>query len=190
MKFKVGDKVRVKSWEEIKKTLDGDRFYLNAYFSPSMEKLCGKTIILTRAGNEDYDFSNDFGSGIGTRWNWIEEWLEPIRSDFVVTVRGISPKELKKTFGERIKELEIVRQPRSVAEIYKELLLSAKDCCIKFGYKDRTTLAIVWKPDGTVETGYARRKPSDVSNQKAGQSLALARALGRKDIEEELLAFM
>lgn len=190
MKFKVGDKVRVKSWEEIKKTLDGDRFYLNAYFSPSMEKLCGKTIILTQASNEDYDFSNDFSSGIGTRWDWIEAWLEPIKSDFVVTIRGIPPEELKKTFGERIKELEIISQPRSLAEIYEELFLSAGDCHIEFAYRGWTTLAIVWKNDETVETGYARKNPSDASNPNAGRFLALARALGRKDIEEELLAFM
>lgn len=155
-----------------------------------MEKLCGKTITLTQPGNGDYDFSNTLDSGINTRWNWVEVWLEPVKSDFVVTIRGISPEELEKTFGERIKELEIISQPRSVAEIYEELFLSVKDCRIEFAYKGWTTLAIVWKYDGTVETGYARRKPSDASNRKAGQSLTLARALNRKDIEEELLAFM
>lgn len=190
MRFQAGDKVRVKSWEEIKKTLNSSRFYRNAYFGPSMEKLCGKTITLTQVDNEDYDFSNAFDNGIDARWLWVEGWLEPIKNDFVITIRGISPEELEKTFGERIKELEIISQPRSVAEIYEELFLSAKDCRIEFAYKGWTTLAIVWKYDGTVETGYARRKPSDASNRKAGQSLALARALGRKDIEEELLAFM
>lgn len=186
MKFKTGDKVRVKSWEEIKKTLDGKQRQRKLFFNKDMKKFCGKIIKL---GDSCQYYEHAFrGAEIG--WSWAEEWLEPIKNDFVVTVRGISPEELKKTFGERIKELEVVSQPRSVAEIYEELFLSAKDCHIEFGYRGWTTLAIVWKNDGTVETGYARRKPSDASNRKAGQSLALARALGRKDIEEELLAFM
>lgn len=186
MGFKVGDKARVKSWKEIEKTLNDYRRCCGVYFKGEMEYFCGKVIELSES---DVYLPGAFRDNKNC-WLWVKEWLEPIKNDFVVTIHGISPEELKKTFGKRIKELEIISQPRSVAEIYKELLLSAKDCCIKFGYKDRTTLAIVWKPDGTVETGYARRKPSDVSNQKAGQSLALARALGRKDIEEELLAFM
>lgn len=183
MKFKAGDEVRVKSWKEIEKTLDDCGYCHDMYFNEKMKKYCGKTFRLEKS------FCYDAFSG-PEGWKWVEEWLEPIKNDFVVTIRGISPEELKKTFGERIKELEIISQPRSVAEIYEELFLSAKDYRIEFAYKGWTTLAIVWKHDGTVETGYARRKSSDAFNQKAGQSLALARALGRKDIEEELLAFM
>ena len=184
MKFKAGDKVRVKSWEEIEKTLDSERECHGVYFDDEMKEFCES--ILTIGPWNDDDVYEDNKSG----WVWSEQWLEPVKNDFVVTLRGIPPEELKKTFGERIKELKVISQPRSVAEIYEELFLSAKDCNIEFKCKGWTILAIVWKYDGTVETGYARRKPSDVSNQKAGQSLALARALGRKDIEEELLAFM
>lgn len=184
MKFKAGDKVRVKSWEEIVKTLDDSDTCNGVYFDDEMEEFCGS--ILTIGPWNDDGVYEDNKSG----WIWSEQWLEPVKNDFVVTLRGIPPKELKKTFGERIKELEVVSQPRSVAEIYEELFLSAKDCHIEFAYRGWTTLAIVWENDGTIETGYARRKPSDASNRKAGQSLALARALGRKDIEEELLAFM
>lgn len=188
MKFKVGDKVQVKTWEEIKKTLDHNQECRGVYFANSMKTFCGKVINIHKTGTSlsgAYSFIDEEGD-----WCWVEDWIEPVKNDFVVTIRGISPGELKKAFGERIKELEIISQPRPFAEIYEELLLSAKDCRIEFAYKGWTTLAIVWKYDGTVETGYARRKPSDASNRKAGQSLALARALGRKDIEEELLAFM
>ena len=170
----------------MKKTLNDYRECHGVYFNGRMERFCEKAIELSES---DPYFTGAFRDN-KDGWLWVEEWLEPIKNDFVVTIRGISPEELEKTFGERIKELEIVSQPRSVAEIYEELFLSAKDCRIEFAYKGWTTLAIVWKYDGTVETGYARRKPSDASNRKAGQSLALARALGRKDIEEELLAFM
>lgn len=153
-----------------------------------MKTLCGKVINI-------YKTSTTFSGAYCFRdeeedWCWVEDWVESVKNDFVVTVRGISPGELKKTFGERIKELEIISQPRLVTEIYEELFLSAKDGRIEFAYKGWTILAIVWKYNGTVQTGYARRKPSNASNRKAGQSLALARALGRKDIEEELLAFM
>ena len=185
MKFKAGDKVRVKSWKEIEKTLNNCRRCCGVYFNGEMEYLCEKVIKLSESDVYLPGAFRDNKDG----WLWVEEWLEPI-NDFVITIRGISPEELEKTFGERIKELEIISQPRSVAEIYEELFLSAKDCNIEFKCKGWTTLAIVWKYNGTVETGYARRKPSDASNRKAGQSLALARALGRKDIEEELLAFM
>lgn len=189
MKFKIGDKIRVKSWEEIKKTLDSDgRSPAHYCFPEEMKELCKKDFVIKRiAFGDGYEIEN-----FPRRWYLDESWITPSIAigDYIVTVRGVSPEELEKTFGERIKELKIISQPRPVAEIYEELFLSAKDCCIEFAYKGWTTLAIVWKYDGTVQTGYARRKPSDTSNRKAGQSLALARALGRKDIEEELLAFM
>lgn len=189
MKFKTGDKIRVKSWKEIKETLDAEGRSPDHYrFTKEMKELCGKDFEIKRiVFGDGYEIEN-----FSRLWYLDESWITPSIAigDYIVTVRGVSPEELEKTFGERIKELKIISQPRSVTEIYEELFLSAKDCHIEFAYKGWTILAIVWNYNGTVQTGYARRKPSDTSNRKAGQSLALARALDRKDIEEELLAFM
>lgn len=189
MKFKTGDKIRVKSWKEIKETLDDEGRSPDRYrFTKEMKELCGKDFEIKKiVFGDGYEIE-----GPSRIWFLDESWVTPsfINKDYIVTVKGVSPEELRKIFGERIKELEVVSQPRPVAEIYEELFLSAKDCRIEFVCKGWTILAIVWNYNGTVQTGYARRKPSDASNRKAGQSLALARALGRKDIEEELLAFM
>ena len=48
MNFKVNDLVRVKSFEEIKKTLDVKNRCHDVYFSPYMRRFCSKTFRIER----------------------------------------------------------------------------------------------------------------------------------------------
>jgi hypothetical protein len=88
-KFIIGDKVRVKTFEQITPTLTGNLSSDNIYFndeSNGMMMYCGGVFIVT--GN-DVDYSNACVLGHVTPkerpddwmdvegWIWSEEWLEP-----------------------------------------------------------------------------------------------------------------
>lgn len=89
MKFKVGDKVKVKSLEEIKKLpyhkMDGEDIYGNCEdtdkfgniitahnsFIDDMRRFCGKEFIIKEVDeNCNYKLKNT------SRWNFIACWLE------------------------------------------------------------------------------------------------------------------
>ena len=100
MKFKVGDKVRVKSLEEIKTMSEriGDSWitiYKNSkgdlkegYFSDEMTCFCGNEYVICDVGKDGeplYYFQGDSHS-----YYFIEDWLEPIeeKSIFVSSFDG------------------------------------------------------------------------------------------------------
>lgn len=78
MKYKVGDKVRIKSWKEIKKITkkdgDGDRKHPDSLvvFIKPMKKHCGKKLQVI---NSDvfYHFNRRVGS-----WRYVDWMLEPV----------------------------------------------------------------------------------------------------------------
>ena len=83
MNFEVGDKVRVKSYEEIKKTLDsdsiihyyykGDRKYLS--FNGEMISFCENVYTISDIScNGNYELENDEG----TSWWFADDWLEKV----------------------------------------------------------------------------------------------------------------
>ena len=76
MKFKVGDKVRIKSVEDIIKTLDngdscGDMFYCE----DGMSRYSGGVYDIVSA-DEDGDYDLNVGGVMD--WYWIDEWLDPV----------------------------------------------------------------------------------------------------------------
>lgn len=88
MKFKVGDKVRVKTWDEllkIGKLEDAEDFGRESIWPPEggrcmfadkMEKHCGALMTIEEVGHDDYFLKED---GIGFAW---EDWmLEAVREN-------------------------------------------------------------------------------------------------------------
>lgn len=67
MKYKVGDKVRVRS------DLETDRAYGNAVFVAQMELLKGKKVTISELKNGRYHIAED-----GNNWNYTDEMLEPV----------------------------------------------------------------------------------------------------------------
>lgn len=225
--FKIGDKTRVKTREEIRKTLDDLGECRGVPFNGWIEKICGREVMLESPLDTKADFLAD------GYYEVVEEWLEPCKEKFtsakfeieenviepkafiencqtrktkedknesknkketskketgcVVEITGFSFEELKKIFGDRVK---IIETPARSIEKIMEDLRKGEYSSIDFTKNNNTILAIVWMADGTAKTGYARRAPDDLNNEEAGRALALARALNRKDIEKELLAFM
>lgn len=78
MKYKVGDKVRVK------KDLKGGEHYGGLYFGYGMENFCGKEFVITRIYNAtNISLAGVFG------WCFSEEMLEPVNnSKIVITTDG------------------------------------------------------------------------------------------------------
>lgn len=75
-RFKVGDKVTVRSMKSIKKEFveDYDGFCApksGVYFVSGMDKYCGKTVTITDAYRAGYRIKED-----GGHWNWSDEMFE------------------------------------------------------------------------------------------------------------------
>lgn len=72
--FKVGDKIRIKSCEEIKQYLDrNDRAYDGIYFNPGMEKCTNSYDTIKAISDYNgykiyYVYENS--------WTWSSKWLE------------------------------------------------------------------------------------------------------------------
>lgn len=81
MKYKVGDKVKVRKWEDMKKefTLDSDgdiKLGCYIYFVKSMKKYCGKSVTIKETSIDDkyeiYKIEED------AHWNWSDDMFEDI----------------------------------------------------------------------------------------------------------------
>ncbi len=74
MKYKVGDKVRVRSWESMEKEFGLDEFgYISMKygFTDDMEKLCGE-ILTIECVMDSYYYTK------GAKWQWTDDMLEPV----------------------------------------------------------------------------------------------------------------
>ena len=69
MKFKVGDKVKVRE------DLEGNTSYNGLYFNPKMEVYKGKTIIIERISYTGH------GLYVASGWHWNDEMLEPVKEE-------------------------------------------------------------------------------------------------------------
>lgn len=192
MDFKVGDRVRVKSWEEIEKTLDDYCECRGVYFNNEMEEFCGKIIELTES---DPCYARAFKNSGRDSWEWVEEWLEPIeiiekkekglvKMEKVVVVRGMNEQQIRKYLGALAKSIETIEMPRSVKVICRDIFAKCQDEVTSFLFKDNVTVAVT--RDGRV--GVARLRAGDIYSMDVGRALARARALRFKALEKELLA--
>lgn len=73
MKYKVGDKVRIKSleWYNSNKDKQGDVTVCINFFVLQMSQYCGKIATITRVSLESYKIDID-----NSTWNWTDEMFE------------------------------------------------------------------------------------------------------------------
>lgn len=189
MGFKVGDKVRVKNWKEIEKTLDDSDRCRGLWFSPAMKQFCGTIITL-----DPWDGDRSF-EGKENHWIWRREWLESIETaekkekesvkmEKVVVVRGMNEQQVQKYLGALARSIETVEMPRSVWEICGDIFNKRGNEETSYFLKGNTTVAVT--KNGQV--GIARLRAGDTYNINVGRALARARALRFKALEKELLA--
>ena len=108
MKYKVGDKVRVR------KDLVPDNYYGGVYYVDAMDELKNKEVIITKVGDVAYQLNNF------TCW-WSEEMLEPVNEgallEYALEKLGITEEELKNEMNE---DEEDMKKAKEIARINKE----------------------------------------------------------------------
>lgn len=113
MKFKVGDKVRIRQWDDMEKEFGTDAYgniNCSASFSNRMRQLCGKKATISHIGkffSQNVSLT-DFEDckGIDTNWYYSTDMLEPVEDDteIVISKRGKEVKAVFKVNGRIVKE--------------------------------------------------------------------------------------
>lgn len=97
MKYKVGDKVRVRSWEDMKKEFSLDHYgninMATTNFDKCMKEWCGKILTIGRVYTSGYRVKE-------TGWWWIDEMFEPINHTIVIYTKDNQVIALDKATGE------------------------------------------------------------------------------------------
>lgn len=179
MEFKPGDKVRVKSWEEIKKTLDENGDCDKTWFAPGMRKFCERKVVL---------YQNSTGRLSAEGYIWVPSWLEPLEKvEKVTVVYGVTEEELKSYFSRMGKSFVVgtIEVPRTIESICAEIM--NKPAVVSYQYFNNAVVALVGDYDFE-GVGVARCHPDDKWNDNIGRALAKARALKLKGLEKELLS--
>ena len=83
--FKVGDRVEIKSWDEIKKTLNSENHTGSCRFDSEMERLSGTTLPVLKVLKDRVKC----GIGKGDYWHFMNEWIKPVEETIMV------PKEVE-----------------------------------------------------------------------------------------------
>lgn len=97
MKYKVGDKVRVRSWEDMKKEFGIAKtgnipVRRDVSFVPSMKHLCGKELVITRVYPDWYKVKDQ-------DWYWVDEMFEPISHTIIIYTKNNQVIALDKATG-------------------------------------------------------------------------------------------
>lgn len=88
MKFKVGQKVKVKDFYDIAGTFEGDHFTKGLHFAEQMVDMCGKTYNITDIRSSMVTTEKVIELA-GTGWVFVEEWLELVSEKHYVTLSEI-----------------------------------------------------------------------------------------------------
>lgn len=113
MKFKVGDKVRIRQWDDMKKefgTVSWGAINCSNSFTEGMRELCGKKATISHiygAFSKNVslkDFENC--EGIDTNWCYSTDMLEPVEDDteIVISKHGKEVRAVFKVNGNIVKE--------------------------------------------------------------------------------------
>ena len=84
VKLKENDFVQVKSFEEIRKTLDVNWYHKKMFFHPEMMELCSKTFkvkAIIGSNPSKVRLVKVDGSGLPLKdqWSWHADWLKKIK---------------------------------------------------------------------------------------------------------------
>lgn len=121
MKYKVGDKVRVRQWDDMVKeygfidSVERDIYIPDCTFVNSMKKFCGSVVTISNivSNNNRYLIKED-----DHLWYWIDEMFEPYK----VTLARQADFIDKEAYSKLIKQLEkqpIIFAPKSSIDGFK-----------------------------------------------------------------------
>lgn len=201
MNFKVNDLVRVKSFKEIKKTLDAENCRHGVYFNSYMRRFCSKTFRIERIN--DMEFPRVFlkaanGSKLKTDdfWSWDADWLESVEEDKRNKIFPIDVSNLEKA----IEEVERLHYESSKHRLSEKEMDSVKLLMGKYAAKviekGYSLVFYVYESDNRVElrTDFgscskseslpqkvsAQCSPDDEFNPTVGKFVCLCKLLGHK----------
>lgn len=132
MKYKVGDKVRVRQWEDMATEFpiddDGDILVRNnCAFVKQMRHLCGEEYYITDIWDGCYRLNKE-----GSMWSFTDEMLEDAHSYTsrieIEKIRKISERYSKRNQLEKsLEELQELRSELLTAEIYDDDFVTLTD---------------------------------------------------------------
>ena len=198
MSFKVNDLVRVKSFEEIEKTLDASGYYHKIYFNPNMKRLCSKTFRIEAVWDmkpHRVRIKAVDGSPLPLVdcWSWDVDWLTAVND----TIFPIDVSDLDKA----IEEVKRLHYETSKHRLSNEEMDSVKTLMGQYAAKviekGYSLVFYVYKDNNRVElrtdfgssssrTGELPRKvsaqcsPDDEFNPTVGKFVCLCKLLGHK----------
>ena len=197
MSFKVNDLVRVKSFEEIKKTLDEKDCCHGIYFNSYMERLCSKTFRIKRiikkkpwrARLEAIDGSK---LPLNDDWSWDADWLTAAND----TIFSIDVSDLEKAIEEvkrfhyesskhRLSDEEI-DSVKTLMGDYAAKVIEKGYSLVFYVYKDSKRVALRTDFGSSSRTGDLPQKvsaqcsPDDEFNPTVGKFVCLCKLLGHK----------
>ena len=201
MIFKVNDLVRVKSFEEIKKTLDAKNCCHGIYFNSYMKRLCSKTFRIERILKEKpwrvrLEAVDGSKLPLNDDWSWDADWLESAEENKRNTFFPIDVSDLEKAI-EEVKRLHYESSKHRLSEkemdSVKTLMGQYAAKAIEKGY---SLVFYVYKNSNRVElrtdfgsssrTGDLPQKvsaqcsPDDEFNPTVGKFVCLCKLLGHK----------
>lgn len=201
MSFEVNDLVRVKSFKEIKKTLDAKNCCHGVYFNAYMRRFCSKTFRIERIDNTKFPrvflkaangsklTSNDF-------WSWDADWLESAEENkrnvtFPIDVSDLEKaiEEVKRLHYESSKHRLSDKEMDSVKMLmgeYAAKVIEKGYSLVFYVYKDSNRIALRTDFGSSSRTGDLPQKvsaqcsPDDEFNPTVGKFVCLCKLLGHK----------
>ena len=120
----IGTKVRIKSWEEIQKTLDEWDSCNRTRFNPQMKDYCGKVCDISQKSPNGYQLKNTDG------FYWVSQWFDIVTEPEYLNDGSIEQRSLC---------LALIRQTMSGNEPHLSIFTPHTGCTIRsFGGFDYT----------------------------------------------------
>ena len=198
MKYKVGDRVRVRDWDDMKKEYGLDRdgdINIRPCFATGMKKFCGKIVTITGADGENYHIEGD-----NECWFFTDKMFEGYAQKFkvgdkvrvikvtdhrkcyvgeVFTIRSINPN------GERCYNETHYGVNGDCNYIFLESELEPVTCTRKIiiTTDGKETFARFFEGGIVVKSATAKCNPEDKFNFETGAKLAFDRLFERSVID-------
>ena len=201
MSFKVNDLVRVKSFEEIKKTLDEKGCCHGIYFNAYMRNFCSKTFRIERIDNIKFPrillkAKNGSKLTLDGYWSWDADWLESVEEDKRNTTFPIDVSDLEKAI-EEVKRLHYESSKHRLSDEemdsvkmlmgdYAAKAIEKGYSLVFYVYKDSKRVALRTDFGSSSRTGDLPQKVSaqcssdDEFNPTVGKFVCLCKLLGHK----------
>ena len=197
MSFKVNDLVRVKSFEEIEKTLDAKNCCHGTYFNSYMKNFCSKKFRIERIDNTKFPrillkAENGSRLTLDGYWSWDADWLTAVNDTiFSIDVSDLEKaiEEVKRLHYESSKHRLSDKEMDSVKTLMGEYAAKAIEkgySLVFYVYQGRNRVELRTDFGSSSRTGDLPQKvsaqcsPDDEFNPTVGKFVCLCKLLGHK----------